>query len=446
MDFSIELYREHLEEASFLYEQRGALFHDPELLWPDLNDFEERFARHIDALEDRSETALQVCRQQTVEGDTGELHAAVRVFCRHKRLDLIREIFSCLDASDDARVAAVADGLKHEWPPAWTGEIAALWSAMPGPCMATLPQVIGFQRLATMDQVLIAALSEAPAACRYALVRSLGRIKSRSAVPVLAELSTQCDTDFSSAAILALLRIGEILPADRDLETGVPGDFKDLLRFSLAGDHRHIDFLLGQLNDPSLAAETAIALGVLGDTKAVEPLMQWIDDPAAGESAALALDLITGAGLLQEVFVPEEINPDELFDEELERWKKGEPLFAPGQQPGTTFLRVSQDKAAWHAWWRGNQRRFQAGVRYRNGHPYSPSQLLENLKNPRSPAFLRQIAYEELVVRYGIDAPFETDMTVSDQLKALEALEVQIGQGAHRFKEGFWYFAGRVTG
>ena len=31
MDFSVELYREHLEEGAFLYDQRGALFADPEL-------------------------------------------------------------------------------------------------------------------------------------------------------------------------------------------------------------------------------------------------------------------------------------------------------------------------------------------------------------------------------------------------------------------------------
>ena len=42
-NFATELYREHLEEASFLYEQRLAPFDDPEITWPDIEDFEKRF-------------------------------------------------------------------------------------------------------------------------------------------------------------------------------------------------------------------------------------------------------------------------------------------------------------------------------------------------------------------------------------------------------------------
>ena len=33
IDFAIDLYKEHLEEASFLYEQRLSLFDDPEVTW-----------------------------------------------------------------------------------------------------------------------------------------------------------------------------------------------------------------------------------------------------------------------------------------------------------------------------------------------------------------------------------------------------------------------------
>jgi len=43
--FNIELYQEHLEEASFLYEQRLGLLNDPELTWKDLDEFEQRLKR-----------------------------------------------------------------------------------------------------------------------------------------------------------------------------------------------------------------------------------------------------------------------------------------------------------------------------------------------------------------------------------------------------------------
>ena len=91
LDFETELYQEHLEEASFLYEQRLTLFDDPEITWLDIADFEERFEAHIDGLVVGEEPALNVCKTQAMEGDFGELHAAVRVFCRQNRLDFVQE-------------------------------------------------------------------------------------------------------------------------------------------------------------------------------------------------------------------------------------------------------------------------------------------------------------------------------------------------------------------
>ena len=66
LDFETELYQEHLEEASFLYEQRLTLFDDPEITWLDIEDFEERFEAHIDALVVGEELALK-------ERDLGDL-------------------------------------------------------------------------------------------------------------------------------------------------------------------------------------------------------------------------------------------------------------------------------------------------------------------------------------------------------------------------------------
>jgi hypothetical protein len=38
--------------------------------------------------------ALETCKQQTSENDFGELHAAMRVFCRQNRLDLVLKILA----------------------------------------------------------------------------------------------------------------------------------------------------------------------------------------------------------------------------------------------------------------------------------------------------------------------------------------------------------------
>jgi len=91
--FNIELYQEHLEEASFLYEQRLGLLNDPELTWKDLDEFEQRLEAHIDALVVGQDLAMEVCKTQAVEGDFGELFAAVCVFAGKSRGNWLR-IFS----------------------------------------------------------------------------------------------------------------------------------------------------------------------------------------------------------------------------------------------------------------------------------------------------------------------------------------------------------------
>jgi hypothetical protein len=88
--FLIEPYGEYFEEASFLYEQRLSLFEDLEVSWEDIGDFEERFEAHIDGLVVGDELALKVCQTQASEGDVGERHAALRVFCRQNRAEWIR--------------------------------------------------------------------------------------------------------------------------------------------------------------------------------------------------------------------------------------------------------------------------------------------------------------------------------------------------------------------
>ena len=86
----MELYEEHLEEASFLYAQRLTLFDDPEIMWVTIGEWDERLEAHIDALVIGEDLALEVCDKQAAEGDFGVLFAAICVFCRQKRFDLLK--------------------------------------------------------------------------------------------------------------------------------------------------------------------------------------------------------------------------------------------------------------------------------------------------------------------------------------------------------------------
>ena len=111
---------------------------------------------------------------------------------------------------------------------------------------------------------------------------------------------------------------------------------------------------------------------------------------------------------------------------------------------GITVEMLIERPDVWRQWWKINRTRFQPELCYRLGQPYSPIVLLKILKAPKSPRMLRQIAYEELVIRYGLDIAFETDMFVSRQKVALDHYESLISRRQHEFKPGRWYFGGRM--
>src|SRR5262245_5843998 len=122
-EFNIGLYKEHLSEASFLYEQRLAYLHDPEVDWPKLHDWEERFEAHIDALVVGGELSLEICRLQAAAGDAGEMHAALRVFCRQGRKDDALAVLRALDPANDEAIRAAAEALRWEAPRDWVDEL-----------------------------------------------------------------------------------------------------------------------------------------------------------------------------------------------------------------------------------------------------------------------------------------------------------------------------------
>jgi hypothetical protein len=154
LNFASGIYQEHLEEASFLYEQRLSLFDDPEITWKDIEDFEERFESHIDGLVVGEDLALEVCKQQAKEGDFGELHAAIRVFCRQNRKELVLQVLQELDPEDIEKMQAVSDALKHELPLSWQNEFIQMLSKGDPKLTLILAKLAGYQRLPAGKELL----------------------------------------------------------------------------------------------------------------------------------------------------------------------------------------------------------------------------------------------------------------------------------------------------
>jgi hypothetical protein len=215
-----------------------------------------------------------------------------------------------------------------------------------------------------------------------------------------------------------------------------------ILPLGLGGGRQALE-LLTQLAGNDACGDCFTALGLLGDPVSVPLLISCLEQVDAASDVATALECLTGAGLYETVFVPDEMEEDELFESEREQLKQGRrPDRGDGRPFGSNVTRLSQKPEDWDRWWRTNQSRFTGGVRYRNGGPFSPERLTDMLAAERTPHSLRGYCSEELVTRYGKDFGFETDMPVARQRVVIsEAAEWSRSEG-RRFPDGAWYFAG----
>jgi len=442
--FNIGLYLEHLEEASFLYEQRISLLDDPELAWSDLHDFEERFEAHIDALVLGEQLALAVCRQRAEGGDFGELHAAVRVFCRQDRQDLVDEVLDALDPQDDERVKAVADALCRELPEEWRLSFVQKWKEGLPAYKKVAVRALGYRRL-PVAAVLLEALPRATDDAVLDIIWALGRLRDPSARPLLYNTYLkEGDASVKAAAALALLRMGEPSTLQHCVSIARSQPWA-LLPIGLGGSQSNTGLLVELAASDGASPECMLALGLLGDVSAVEPLLYHLGNARLAEKASIGLYLITGAPLFEDVFIPELLDEDELFEDErahLERDDRELPNSV--EQRGETISRLSQQPEIWQDWWLQNKSSFERGTRYRTGRLYGAARLLENLTTEQSPRLVRWLAAEELVIRYNIDSPLEIDLFVAHQMDVLADLDTRITDGADRIDDGRWVLAGRA--
>ncbi|MDI3462579.1 MAG: hypothetical protein OJF50_001400 [Nitrospira sp.] len=436
--FYVELYEEHLEEASFLYAQRLTLFDDAEITWVTIGEWEERLEAHIDALVIGDDLALEVCEKQAAEGDFGLLFAVISVFCRQRRFDLLKNMLEPLDPEDLEKLQAVADALKYECPPEWESEIAHVLPATDPRQVFILATLYGYRRK-KFGEGLVADIATLPPAVIQTLAWAKGRLGDKQGKSQLQDCLKHEDESVRSAAAVALLRLGDQkLVQESTIQNGisaVPWSIR-----AITATSKELTLLLAQVGRNKSEPDSLMALGIMGEITAVPVLLSHLADGAMAPAAALGLNLITGAELYEKVFIPEVMDEDELFDEEKEQVRKGQPVLRPDGKPyGENVIRLSQKTEEWKGWWTANENRFSRGLRYRSGVPVTPVVLIDNLAFPKTPRIVRQLAHEELVIRYSADIPFETDMPVRQQQEAIGKWKTWTIVNEKRFKPGAWY-------
>lgn len=440
--FRKELYTEHLEEAGSLYATRLAWLDDPEIGWLDLDDFDNRMEAHLDALILGEGVALQLCQSKLADADVGLLHAITRVFCRHKSPNLPSELWQKLDYSDPQKIRAVADALKWEIPAEWHSHLLALLrSNQPERLSVAVPAVV-YQSLPATEE-LMHALRSAPPGMQIPIIGALGRLARPTPLPNLRNYLASDNDAIVKQAALALLRMG-----DNSVMAACRAKCAQLsVVIAIGGSQRDTAQVLNVGKAGVADADCLIAMGMSGDVQAIETLLNYLRHPKLAMAAATGLQLLSGAGLYETAYMPEKVEEGDLFEHELEDFKKGNlPRNVDGQPFGEEVQQLTTDHATWLKWFNDNQTRFTTGLRYRSGKPYSPASLVDNLISNHTPQYLRPYIVEELTVRYGMDIPLECDDRVAQQKMQMNKIYRWVTENQSRFDAGAWYFAGRRQG
>jgi uncharacterized protein (TIGR02270 family) len=441
--FNIELYEEHLADASFLYEQHLAYLHDPELTWIDLDDWEGRFEAHIDALVIGGDLALDVCKQHCSAGDFGELHAAMRLFCRQDRADFAYAVLQNIDTAEEPVVQAVIDALKAECPAAWHDDLLRIMVGKSKQLVPALAETLAYRRVA-VEETLLRVLPNCEEPHLPRVLRALGLIGSARARAALAPHLRSENAAVAEGACRALARLGDYQALRHGLLVAQLRPWP-VAALGVGGDQTAVNVLMDLAKSEKNSDHVLIALGMLGELRSVSTIFDSLANKELAMAAAIALQTITAAPLIEQVFVPEEVDPDELFPEERKKYEEtGEAPKRPDGEPyGSNVTQLSTNPNTWKAWLTEHRAQFDPKLRYRHGKPIGPAASLEALQDEHTPNRVRALICEELVVRYRAPVALEIDMPVREQRKHLADLGQWVQSNGHKFTPGVWHFAGR---
>ncbi|MEO6525089.1 MAG: beta-ketoacyl synthase N-terminal-like domain-containing protein [Gemmatimonadaceae bacterium] len=434
--FREALHAEHLEEAGFLCEQRHSLLDDAELSWIEIGAFERRMLRHTDALALEGASASAALNAGLQADDAGEAYAAALAMLCMNDDESSARVVERLGTGSEQVIGAVIEAIVAT-PREAIALVRRLLLESSAPAARTAAcRLAGFRRLPLEldDLPLAEAVVESEV-----MLWALGRTSARDAQGVLSDALRDSAPALRRTASIALLRLGVY---DSVIKTAmrVAEPWADMA-LGLAGGPDATSLLLERYAGERRTADTAIALGLLGDIRAVGPLIASLVEQPVAADAAIALELITGAGLYEEVFVPDDDEAERIDDE------RQDEIDASGKvalvaQTGVSRRQLAITPELWFAWWKANHGRFASRIRFRNGQPYSPARLLASLRSEKSPRVVRALAYEELVIRYHADVEFETEMFVAEQERALSAYAPLIDRLESECAPGRWYFAG----
>lgn len=391
------IYREYLQETSFLYGQRKMALEAPAFGLEELAALEARMEAHLDGLVLGADEARAFCKLRVPEGDVGELHGILRVLCRTDRPEDLEEVSAAADPSAPECARAMSDALRHDLPAAWASHAAAWLSAeqAPPPLQAAVAVAAGYRRLPVVAQ-LVDRVKKLQGAEVVPYIEALGRLRVPSTAMLLFRFMQQrAEPEVARTAAIAALRVGSP-QALAVLEQAAGSEAWARIPLALAANAGSAPLLLGAAREDP-CDDSLLALGIMGDIAATPLLVKGLMDGKSASSAALALYLITGARL-----------SDATVD----------PASAPG---------ISLSPELWGVFLRDHVKQMAGKGLHRLGEPRAANMLLRCLGEPWLPLAVRRLVTDEIVIRFRVDVGYAPDMLAHEQRAALSKLAQALG-------------------
>lgn len=463
--FLRSLHEQHLEEISAQYERRVAFLDDVEVDLGDVAGLEVRIEAHLDALVVGAQPALELCAERSIDGDVGELFAAICVFCRQGRQDLVEATLERIQEdteSEDADAAAeaadrdeerardpayddeanapvltasgaLADALRMESPLHWESLYKTLLAHPNAAIRAAAAPAIATAGLKLGPELTAAASQPASAGRAAPLLIGLGRLREPSASEVLTQYAQQVGADEAPSATLALLRFGysSTVSYVAGLATEHPWAASLL---SICGGASHAAIIASRLAQGTVAPEEIVAAGLFGNTAVIPRLLECLEEGLRPTWTAQALYLLTAAPLHETVV-------EDVAEIELVEGDESVPA-EPDPRDQIEVARLSEDPVAWRQWWQEHEAAFQLGKRYRLGQLASPEVCGQTLRCFVLRRVVRQRAADEIGLRYGPSIDLDVDLRAHRLAKALAGLSaLRNAEPTIARSDGAWLFA-----
>ena len=385
--FAGDLYGEHLDEASFLYQRWWYVYENPRIPWDELNDVAARLDRHLDALASGGEDVLELCRVRTEDATApsdGDVYAAVLLYCRHGRFDRFAKLAVALKPDDEACAKAIEDALAQETPAQWTDELGRLLEAAsdpkaPNPRLAqALVTAIGHRRLPLGAAVMKAAGGAIADPVPY--LWTLGRLNEPTAEALLLDHMQSSDPLARRQAFLSAMLLGMRQPIAQ-LRSAAQEESWPAVPLALSRRSQALALIQSMAERLPPSADLLLGLGLRGLPDGVEALLQGLEGPWA-QAAAAGLYLLSGAEVSEDVPSEPAANAEGDAGAAGDDNDNDNDDDNDNEQTGIEVTRLSQKPDQWRAWWQDNAQQFTPGTRYRFGRPYDQSAATDHSDAP----------------------------------------------------------------